>query len=474
MKSTSDHDKKRSFELKNLAVLLPLAVAAVMCGIVIKRELWFDEALTLMNFVLPLDLSAIYFNYTIPNNQIVYSMLLKIWDNLNWGFMDLTIFWRLLSVIFSMAFILIIMQLRSKTDESRYPALLVLSVMSVSSVFINYATALRGYAASWCFIAMMLYALYLIFKAEKRSGWLLYVVSALLAAGTVPTNLLAMSAALAYALVWMQKEFWQDKRFYLAAAVIPLALIVFYAPIAKNFLATFKLGEGFATRTGALGMVLGMYVSCFGLLLLFAPWGMSKKPLPHYLSYLIWLMPAAAIFILHKAPFPRVFVTMLPVLAMLIIDGIKKVVSENWRIYHQTAFFLLAICVQALLLPGLMLAASKCSVSDVEDDFFRPYYMAKSYRPAAAAEDIKQQSGGKVVFLSFNSDPLPILFYSLLNNTDTRNYVCDIPYNSVKILPYGTTVVLKENEDIAAMEKRFNCKLILLKELGRLKLCRAE
>ena len=151
MKSTSDHDKKRSFELKNLAVLLPLAVAAVMCGIVIKRELWFDEALTLMNFVLPLDLSAIYFNYTIPNNQIVYSMLLKIWDNLNWGFMDLTVFWRLLSVIFSMAFILIIMQLRSKTDESRYPALLVLSVMSVSSVFINYATALRGYAASWCF-----------------------------------------------------------------------------------------------------------------------------------------------------------------------------------------------------------------------------------------------------------------------------------------------------------------------------------
>ena len=57
---------------------------------VLQRELWFDEALTLLNFVLPLDLGKIYFSYTIPNNQIVYSMMLKLWDMFYIGYTDIT------------------------------------------------------------------------------------------------------------------------------------------------------------------------------------------------------------------------------------------------------------------------------------------------------------------------------------------------------------------------------------------------
>ena len=51
--------------------LLPVIIALAGGTLAIRRELWFDEALTLMNFVIPMDLGAIYQNYLIPNNHIV-------------------------------------------------------------------------------------------------------------------------------------------------------------------------------------------------------------------------------------------------------------------------------------------------------------------------------------------------------------------------------------------------------------------
>lgn len=43
------------------------------------RPFWFDEVLTLDNFVMRPPLSRIYFLYEIPNNHIVFSMLEKVW-----------------------------------------------------------------------------------------------------------------------------------------------------------------------------------------------------------------------------------------------------------------------------------------------------------------------------------------------------------------------------------------------------------
>ncbi|MBP5530797.1 MAG: hypothetical protein J6Y54_02030, partial [Lentisphaeria bacterium] len=61
-----------------------LAPAAMLCfaPAYLVRDLWFDEALTVMNFALlprPLD---IYFNYAIPNNHIVFTALLNLWIKL--------------------------------------------------------------------------------------------------------------------------------------------------------------------------------------------------------------------------------------------------------------------------------------------------------------------------------------------------------------------------------------------------------
>ncbi len=444
--------------MKKYLQLIPALVGIAAALMVIKRELWFDEALTLLNFVLPLDFGKIYFSYIIPNNQIVYSMMLKVYDEFYTGLTDQVVFWRLLSLACAAGMLLILARLRSKLDENKlFPAILVLSSMCISAIFVNYATALRGYAASWLWISLALYGLYDIFHGRPRVGWVIYPAASLLAAGTVPTNLLALAAAGVYSLAWMKKNFWLDKRFYAVFAVIPASLL-FYAPIAGDFWNVCKLGEGFSSRSGAALCVLGMYVASFGLLLIFSLFSMKKRPLANGLRFLIYFMPFAAIFMLHSAPFPRVFVTMLPVLAMLVTDGIAELMSQKWRKGQCTIFAMLVITVQLLLIPGGKATVDALKLSTFEDDFFAPWYMHPRYSMSCSVDDLRQIPEYKNIFISFSADPMPLLFYSAVSNIK-RNIAVDLPYNSIKQLAKGSVLILRCDEVPAVYEKRFNGKL---------------
>lgn len=455
------------------ALVFIIAIACIRS--VLQRELWFDEALTLLNFVLPLDLGKIYFSYTIPNNQIIYSMMLKLWDMFYIGYADITVYWRLLSVVCALGMFGVLIYLNKKIDETRsFATVLVLSAVSLSAVFLNYATALRGYAASWLFVAFALLGLYDIFHGKVRTGWIIYIVSAILAVGTVPTNLLALSATVLYAVPWMKKEFYQDKRFYVAAAVLPAGLLIFYAPIINDFLATFKLGEGFASRNGAAMVTLGMYGATFGLLLIFGLFNLKKTDLAGAMRYLIWLLPFCAIYLLHRAPFPRVFVTVVPVLSMLVIDGISTLVnSEKWRYFHRAVFFLIILVSQAVLVLAGATVAEKCRLSRYEDDFFHPWYMFPGYKPDLTVKYLKTLPPGKSVFLSFSADPAPLLFYAA-NNALEHKFFSDIPFNSVKTLPHGSIIVLRHDEKTAVYEKRFNGKLNLLHQTRLHNICELD
>ena len=81
-----------------------IIMAWAILSVFLYRPLWFDEALTLTNFVQGKNLSQIYKNYIIPNNQIIYTMSLSLWTqitdflNINFDFGS-----RLLSAVFSCA-----------------------------------------------------------------------------------------------------------------------------------------------------------------------------------------------------------------------------------------------------------------------------------------------------------------------------------------------------------------------------------
>lgn len=446
--------------MKKYLYALPFIIAAAALRPVLLRELWFDEALTLLNFVLPLDLGRIYLSYTIPNNQIVYSMLLKIWDLFYIGYTDITVHWRLLSVILSFGMFAVIIHLNKKIDGKRlFATISVLSAISLSAVFLNYATALRGYAASWFFVSLSLLGLYNIFHNRMCSGWSIYIISSILAVGTVPTNLLALAAALLYAVPWMKKEFYRDKRAYIAAAVLPGSLLIFYLPIIGDLLAAFKLGEGFSGRNAAALVTSGMYFAGFGLLLIFGLFRLEKPDKAHLMRYLVWLLPFISIYILNRPPFPRVFVTILPVLCMLVIDGIANLTnSEKWRFFHRAAFFLIIIASQPVILITGAVIAEKSGLSRFEDDFFHPWYMFPGYKVSATVELIKELPENATIFISFPADPAPVLFYAV-NNGISRQFHSDIPFNSVKKLDNGSAVILRYDENPAAYEERFGGRL---------------
>lgn len=443
--------------LSRRGVWLPILCGVVAAAPALARELWFDEALTVTDFMLPLPLGGIYTHYAIPNNQIVYTMLLKLWNGGYPGVLDFVSFWRLLSLVLALAALAALFQLRRRMDATHpWPALWVLSAFACSGSFVIYATALRGYAASWLWAALALCGAWQIFHGKRPGyGWGLYGAAALGAVGTVPTNLLALGAVVIYAFPWCRKDFRRDGRLWLLAGIPAAALLLFYGPIWRDFLHAFTLNEGFPGRFRALAVTYGAVVTAFGLLLAFGwrwrkgrDWRMAARGV-------IWLLPLAAILLLHKAPFPRVFVTLFPVYAMLLADGVAA-----WRPGRKLAgtVVVLWLAIQLLLAWGAPRMAAAAGLSAYEDDYFRPWYMAQDYSVRALLPELRKLPPATPVFLSFNSDPCPVLFYAATGDL-RRDFRADVPQFRVASLPPGAVLVLRRDESPAAFERRFEGRL---------------
>ncbi len=450
--------------MKNLRIASYLWCVPLLAGVMsaagaLGRELWFDEALTVTNFMLPYSVAEIYFHYLIPNNQIVYTILLKCWNALDGGFFDPVAFWRLLSLGCALGAVAVLWKLRRKLDGGqRYPAVIALTAFTLSGAWTIYATALRGYAASWLWIAVALYGAWRIFHgAQSWRGWLLYGAGVLAAVGTVPTNLLAAGGVVAYALPWCRRKFWQDGRVYALAGLPLLLLVFFYAPIAGAFLSTFRLGEGFPSRAGALGITYGMIAATFGIWLGLAFAKVNAQDGRDWIRQTVWLLPAVAIFALHRAPFPRVFSPLLVILAMMIADGAAAVAAQ-WSVRRKLSWVGVWGAVQIgwlLLMPQVL---SHTGLSAEQDDFFRPWYMEKNYSIRETVAELRKLPAKPPVYLSFSSDPCPLLFYAALSDT-RRDFRADLPYGSVNQLPAGTLCVLARGEDAGTVEKRFAGRL---------------
>ncbi len=82
-----------------------IAIFIVLCGFILGvrealfRELWFDEALTIGEFMQLPTIGAIYRNYVIPNNHIVYTIFLKLWNELYPSNLSLDFYWRIFTAL---------------------------------------------------------------------------------------------------------------------------------------------------------------------------------------------------------------------------------------------------------------------------------------------------------------------------------------------------------------------------------------
>ena len=136
---------------KLLPPILILGAMFLFAPAYLNRDLWFDEALTFLDFAQRGSPLVIYRSYVIPNNQILYTIALHYWAQLLPPGIDPVFWFRLLSFFSGIATLLLLYRLFRVRLAGGTILLPVLAAMAVSVPFLIYATALRGYMQSALF-----------------------------------------------------------------------------------------------------------------------------------------------------------------------------------------------------------------------------------------------------------------------------------------------------------------------------------
>lgn len=463
-----------------LAVLLPYAA----------RPLWFDEALTVLQFAVLPSAGAIYHAYVIPNNQIIHTVLVRFFlENAPSGIS--LVFWLRLLPVLAGAGTVLILFCRFRRVCGVWPLTAVLTAWILSPAFVIFGTALRGYMLSCLWIALALAAA--LDFAEKQRGreWCIWAVTCLLAVGTIPTNLAGLAAVVLYVLPLYGETFYRKKQFWLLA-LTPLAMLFcFYFPIAPAFLQCCQLGEGWQNGLAAWQAATLPVLAAFAVLLLPAVaggWIAVRRPgfrRVYSARGLIWLLPLVACLILPVAPFPRTFFPMWPVFAVLLASCIRHFAAARFGLTRRRSARIFALLlVPAVFLwwtmtdfPGFRNAFSaRCGGVD-GDDYFAPYFMRGDFAPGNTAMAIRQLDPDMQfkLYCSFRADPWSMLFQLVTAGVPGSYCVFDGPRGSIEHLPDGAFVLLRQDESPDEIGIRFGGTLTRLPvDAGRNQLYRLK
>ncbi len=473
--------------------LLPLAliVAAALWHLEpwMARDLWFDEALTLLNFAFLGSWGEIYRNYIIPNNQIVHTLLLNLWKDFAPGTVDFTLWLRLFPLLTALA-ALAVFYCRFRVRMGRLVLLALLTAWVVSPPFAIYGTALRGYMLSALWITLAAdAALNYARNGSPKAAAGFFAVS-LLAVGTIPTNLIGLAGTVLYALPLCGRDCCRNKRFYVLAALPLIAFALFYLPILRPFLGVLKLGEGWSDGIGALKAVYVAFLVSFAMLILPVALGVSLLLFrPGYnwtfsARAAILLLPIPACLLLDIAPFPRTFFPLWPLWILLLAGAVRRLVAYQERYLKRWSgkTFLYALTGATLIWGAVEdgeafgIAFSRRFGGAAGDDFFAPYYMRNDFRPGALFEECRRLEllGTPAIYMSFNADPWSLMYHGKLSGVAGDVWRFDGPRGQIRELPAGSLVILNTTEPAGPVEQRFNVKLRKLFDLGRHSLYRSN
>lgn len=448
-------------------------------GTYLVRPLWFDEALTVQNFALLDSIESIYFNYVIPNNQLLYTMLLHFWIKLYSGPGGIDDWMRLLSLLFG-GITLLYMFRRFRVTFGSGVMAVTLITFCCAPPFLLHATALRGYMPGACFTVFALGAALDYAGCGKFRHLLRYFFFSLCSVAVLPSDLLALGGVCLYTLPLCGTSFWKNKRFYFLVLTPFAALLLFYLPIFPQLLQVIRVGsnESWKNLTGVLQAVYLPQLITFAMLILPASALLNtfrRKRFNWFRSCRagIWLLPLVPILLFPAPPFPRVFFPLFPLFALLAASGLRDFTAIYCRLKKRFnkkswigGMLILSVtwcCIQQQQeLKDLF--SARCGGAG-RDDFYSPYYMRNSHLPDATARMISRNERlrqAQAFYFTFNSDPWPLMFYLRLNGISQTQFLFDGPRGPVAELPVGTGVILKSDEDQSLLARRFrgNWKLL--------------
>ncbi|MDR0932123.1 MAG: hypothetical protein LBM70_03780 [Victivallales bacterium] len=443
----------------------------------LNRDLWFDEALTLLNFAQLDSPWEIYRSYVIPNNQILYTIILHYATFLLPSDIDPVLFFRLISFACGGATLLLLYRLFRVRVGGGMILLTVLTALAISVPFLIYATALRGYIFSSLFVTLSLHTALNFAGKPNGKNALYFALSSLGAIATISSNLAVLAGVVLYALPLFGVNFYKRKQFWILSA-IPLAMFaLFYLPIYSSFLGCLRLGEGWSDKQQALSATYAGFIYSFAMLLLPGAGVLLVQNRVHFkwlkmARLAIWLIPLPMILLLKVAPFPRVFFPFWPLWVLLLAAGIRDLTALNCRYRHRwnsNVWFgalLIAVLGWGFVAqqPKLRLGFSDKFGGAGADDYFMGYYMRTGHSPSLTAGEIAKRYSNKplTVYTSFLADPWALWFYLNGSGVNLSRFEFDGPRGLVPALARGELVILRLDESGKDIESRFHCRLKLL------------
>lgn len=458
---------------------IPLLAALILCIASIPfltRPPWFDEVLTLG--WLTLGFAKIPFTYPIPNNHIVYTMLLSLWDSAggsltgNW-----ILFLRLLSLIAGCVTLWLLS--RALIRRCGLASGLACSLLlAVSGPMVLFSTALRGYGTALLFCVAAFLAAERWMKRKTVSGYgLLYLLFCYLAVGVMPTALFALLAgALFFAPQVLERRTPKKLQWLLLAGIPVLCVPLFYAHIFGKLIDASRLREGWSGYGTAYWNLYASFGFVFFPLLFFALagawtlWNRRPELRPRLICFLlIFAMPLLFLIPAKVPPFPRIFFPFFGVWSIVL--GI--LLEEYFRSAGRTgkALPLLAALLWIVLTPTVTPHVSHLLFGRTgADDLLCPYPVSAEFIPLAAAETIRRNlPPGGAVFIDFDADPPSLRFILMNGNLPEEAVLYDRPdFGQVAALPPGTLIVCREKADLVKLKQRFalDCEFEPLLERG--------
>lgn len=448
------------------------------------RALWFDEALTLSEFMIRNSLPGIYLSYEIPNNHIVFNIFLKTWMSLYERLMGIGDFsFRTFTICCSLA-ALCAMLIFWRRHAGLMASFLTVLCFIATPAFEIYSVAVRGYILCFLLIIISFESCRRCIKNFSFFNGALFFLFCLLSTGIMPTAIIPLAAVIIYlAPLHNFKKIFTGK-FITIALIPPAALILFYLPIANKFLRIFSLQEGWSDKVSALestylsfltGMTPLIIGAAAGLFIALKKYRFTKITLLKII--VIAAIPALVIFAANPAPFPRVFFPLWPLFLFFTAIGLRILLIKA-RTFSKKAY----ITVLTLTLISIPLwcavqksfaetFSAKFTQNGALDDYFTPYYV-NDFNPAKIAAAIKKLSENQnktlCAYVTFNADPYSVALYGKLYNLPEDFIIYDSPRRKIIIkLTELFLIVAKDEADAAEIKNRLELgELVLLKDCG--------
>ncbi len=476
---------------KRIQILAPVSLGILTLLLLAPmtfRPIWFDEALTIVDFVMLDNYVDIYFNYSIPNNHIVYSIFLKaflvIVPMTEFSLRAGSLLLALTSVLFAFAC--------WKRKFGVVPTYITLLSLIFSGSFSIYGTAIRGYMLSFLLILLALHSALAFLRKKDRKYLFLYAISVFLALGTIPSNIAGIFGVFIVLFFESRGKLGKLTRFpeNLLLALPFLAIALFYLPIFGNFIKAMGLKEGWNEALHASLHFYAAILISFLPLIACAAIGifLNRKKINKAMVLalaLIFMLPGLIFIIKTPSPFPRTFFPYLAVL-LYILAYFTMHAYAFARLRFKAPGRRLAVMITTciIVLSGLLQFNCRNAFSNAftisgQDDFFEPYFLRQDFQPYRAARKTAQiiNPGNNKIFVDKRTDYPAFIFYANAIGIPSENILFDHPYRNLDSLGNITLIfIATQNDDsmktLSERFKLFDTKLI--EDFGQYKLYSAQ